>query len=302
MEDKELYEFNEEETCNAFCNEEEYEVDTGAFVADEVKLYLSEIGNISILTLEEEQALAKEIERGNEKAKNELVKHNLRLVVSIAKRYRGCGLAFLDLVQEGNLGLIKAVEKYDLSKGYKFSTYATYWIRQFIGRALTNQSRVVRIPANIVELISKIKKTSGMLSQQLGCTPTEKQIADALNIELDKVMTAIDMMQVSLSLDAPAKDDEDSIGDFVADSGQEKPMDKYIKESNRQIIENVLSTLDKREAQVLRLRFGFEGEGLTLEEVGEHYNLSKERIRQIELKAFRKLRHPARLKALKEAF
>jgi RNA polymerase primary sigma factor len=302
MEDKELYEFNEEETCNAFCNEEEYEVDTGAFVADEVKLYLSEIGNISILTLEEEQALAKAIEQGSEKAKNKLVKHNLRLVVSIAKRYRGCGLAFLDLVQEGNLGLIKAAEKYDLSKGYKFSTYATYWIRQFIGRALTNQSRVVRIPANIVELISKIKKTSGMLSQQLGCTPTEKQIADALNIELDKVMTAMDMMQVSLSLDAPAKDDEDSIGDFVADSGQEKPMDKYIKESNRQIIENVLSTLDKREAQVLRLRFGFDGEGLTLEEVGEHYNLSKERIRQIELKAFRKLRHPARLKALKEAF
>jgi RNA polymerase primary sigma factor len=302
MEDKELYEFNEEETCDAFCNDEEYEVDAGAFVTDEVKLYLSEIGSISILTIKEEQALANEIQKGNEKARDELIQHNLRLVVSIAKRYKGCGLSFLDLIQEGNLGLIKAVEKYDVSKGYRFSTYATYWIRQFIGRALTNQSRVVRIPANIVELISKIKKTSNALSQQLGHSPTEKQIAETLDIEVEKVMTAIDMMQVSLSLDAPAKDEEDSMGDFIADDRQEKPMEKYIKESNRQIIENVLSTLDKREAQVLRLRFGLEGKGLTLEEVGEQYNLSKERIRQIELRAFRKLRHPARLKALKEAF
>jgi RNA polymerase primary sigma factor len=211
-------------------------------------------------------------------------------------------MPFLDLIQEGNMGLITAVDKFDYTKGLKFSTYATYWIRQFIGRALTNQSRVVRIPANIVELISKIKKTSNALSQQLGHSPTEKQIAETLGIEVEKVMTAIDMMQVSLSLDAPAKDEEDSMGDFIADDCQEKPMEKYIKESNRQIIENVLSTLDKREAQVLRLRFGFEGKGLTLEEVGEQYNLSKERIRQIELRAFRKLRHPARLKALKEAF
>lgn len=299
---EELYEFNEEDTCDAFYNEEEFEVDTGAFVTDEVKLYLSEIGNIPILTAIEEKSLAKEIVKGNQKAREKLINHNLRLVVSIAKRYKGCGLSFLDLIQEGNLGLIKAVEKYDVDKGFKFSTYATYWIRQFIGRALTNYSRTIRIPANIVELISKIKKTSNALAQELGVAPTEKQIADALGVEEEKILMAIDMMQASLSLDAPAKDEEDSIGEFIADESNENPIDKYVKESNRQTIENVLATLDSREAQVLRLRFGLEGKGMTLEEVGIQYDLSKERIRQIELRALKKLRHPARLKALKEAF
>lgn len=309
MDKNEMILFDELEAKEAFAEgemeeeEEELEVDTSVFVTDSVKLYLKQIGTIPILSSDEEYFLAVQIAKGDKKAAATLAEHNLKLVVSIAKKYCGCGMSFLDLIQEGNIGLMKAAEKYDVSRGFKFSTYATWWVRQAISRALTDQSRTIRIPANVAELVGKIKKISGPLYQKLGRAPTEKELAAALKIDEDKIHIAMDMSQALTSLDTPVGDDEeDSIGDLIADDGFESPYEMIVKEANCAIIEKAFSTLSDREAQILRMRFGLnETEPKTLEEVGQHYGLTRERIRQLELKALRKLRHPARMKILQEA-
>ena len=272
-------------------------------VVDAVKAYLKSIGNHSRLSFEEEKALSIKALNGDRNAVNTLVECNLLLVVSIAKKYYGCGLPLLDLIQEGNLGLIKAAEKYDGSKGFRFSTYATYWIRQAISRALGDQSRTIRIPANMVELLSKVKKATAELTQKFGRTPTDKEIAAHMNIELDKVQTVMDLAQATTSLDTPVDDDgETSMGDLIADHSAENPLAAVIKEANNQIIDSVFNTLGQREGDILKMRFGIGYEkAMTLEEVGTHYGLSKERIRQLENKAIRKLRNPVRAKMLREA-
>ena len=277
--------------------------DTGVLVTDGVKLYLKQIGNIPLLNFEEEKVLAQRISKGDQIAVQELVEHNLRLVVSIAKKYCGCGMSFLDLIQEGNLGLMKAAEKYDASKGFRFSTYATWWVRQSISRALADQSRTIRIPAHVAELVGKIKKVSGPMTQKLGRTPTEKELAAELNIDIEKIRVALDMSHSITSLDTPVGDDEENcVGDLIADHNIENPITAMIAEANRSIIDAVFSTLNDREAQILRLRFGLEGErAQTLEEVGTHFGVTRERIRQIESKALRKLRNPMRAKMLREA-
>lgn len=290
----------EEEAQEAF--NEEYAYDDSV-VLDGVKAYLKSIGNHPRLTAEEEKELSVLALQGDQEAINRLVNCNLKLVVPIAKRYYGCGLPLLDLIQEGNLGLIKAAEKYDGSKGFRFSTYATYWIRQAISRALGDQSRTIRIPANMVELLSKVKKATAELTQKLGRTPTDKEIATHMGIELDKVQTVMDLAQATTSLDTPVDDEgETCMGDLIADRGAENPMANIIREANSQIIAAVFDTLGSREAEILKMRFGIDAEkAMTLEEVGQHYGLSKERIRQIENKAIRKLRNPIRAKMLKEA-
>ena len=272
-------------------------------VVDAVKAYLKSIGNHSRLSFEEEKALSIKALNGDRNAVTTLVECNLLLVVSIAKKYYGCGLPLLDLIQEGNLGLIKAAEKYDGSKGFRFSTYATYWIRQAISRALGDQSRTIRIPANMVELLSKVKKATAELTQKFGRTPTDKEIAAHMNIELDKVQTVMDLAQATTSLDTPVDDDgETSMGDLIADHSAENPLAAVIKEANNQIIDSVFNTLGQREGDILKMRFGIGYEkAMTLEEVGTHYGLSKERIRQLENKAIRKLRNPVRAKMLREA-
>lgn len=277
--------------------------DTTEVVTDSVKLYLQEVGKIPLLSQEEEQELARRIAEGDKTAVSKLAEHNLRLVVSIAKKYCGCGLSFLDLIQEGNIGLMKAAEKYDGDRGFKFSTYATWWVRQSISRALGDQSRTIRVPANIINLMSKIKKVSGSLTQSLGRTPTDQEIADALQVDLEKVHLAQDMSHAITSLDTPIGDEEeDTIGDLIADDSAENPLADLITQANKAIIEQVFTTLSKREAEILRRRFGMDGyQPHTLEQVGEHYGLTRERIRQLEIKALRKLRHPARLKLLREA-
>lgn len=281
---------------------ESYDYDTSV-VLDGVKAYLKSIGNHPRLDFDQEKALSVRALAGDRDAVNELVECNLLLVVSVAKKYYGCGLPLLDLIQEGNLGLIKAAEKYDGSKGFRFSTYATYWIRQAISRALGDQSRTIRIPANMVELLSKVKKASAELTQKLGRQPSDKEIAQHMGIELDKVQTVMDLAQATTSLDTPVDDEgETSMGDLIADHSAENPLANIIKEANSQIIEAILDTLGAREAEILKMRFGIIGDkAMTLEEVGAHYGLSKERIRQIENKAIRKLRNPARAKMLKEA-
>ncbi len=292
----------EEDAKEAF--EENYEVSASdVVVLDGVKAYLKSIGNHPRLTAEQEKELSVKALAGDHNAINELVECNLLLVVSIAKKYYGCGLPLLDLIQEGNLGLIKAAEKYDGSKGFRFSTYATYWIRQAISRALGDQSRTIRIPANMVELLSKVKKATAELTQKLGRTPSDKEIAKHLDIELDKVRTVMDIAQATTSLDTPVDDEgETSIGDLIADHSAENPLTNMIKEANKQIVASILDTLGSREAEILKMRFGINAEkAMTLEEVGNHYGLSKERIRQIENKAIRKLRNPVRAKMLKEA-
>ena len=292
----------EEDAKEAF--EENYEVSASdVVVLDGVKAYLKSIGNHPRLTAEQEKELSVKALAGDHNAINELVECNLLLVVSIAKKYYGCGLPLLDLIQEGNLGLIKAAEKYDGSKGFRFSTYATYWIRQAISRALGDQSRTIRIPANMVELLSKVKKATAELTQKLGRTPSDKEIAKHLDIELDKVRTVMDIAQATTSLDTPVDDEgETSIGDLIADHSAENPLTNMIKEANKQIVASILDTLGSREAEILKMRFGINAEkAMTLEEVGDHYGLSKERIRQIENKAIRKLRNPVRAKMLKEA-
>lgn len=281
---------------------ETYDYDT-SIVLDGVKAYLKSIGNHPRLSFDQEKELSVKALAGDRDAVNTLVECNLLLVVSVAKKYYGCGLPLLDLIQEGNLGLIKAAEKYDGSKGFRFSTYATYWIRQAISRALGDQSRTIRIPANMVELLSKVKKATAELTQKLGRTPTDKEIAAHMEVELDKVQTVMDLAQATTSLDTPVDDEgETCMGDLIADHSAENPMANIIREANSQIIAAVFDTLGAREAEILKMRFGIDAEkAMTLEEVGQHYGLSKERIRQIENKAIRKLRNPVRAKMLKEA-
>ena len=281
---------------------ESYDYDT-SIVLDGVKAYLKSIGNHPRLSFDQEKELSVKALAGDRDAVNTLVECNLLLVVSVAKKYYGCGLPLLDLIQEGNLGLIKAAEKYDGSKGFRFSTYATYWIRQAISRALGDQSRTIRIPANMVELLSKAKKATAELTQKLGRTPTDKEIAAHMGVELDKVQTVMDLAQATTSLDTPVDDEgETCMGDLIADHSAENPMANIIREANSQIIAAVFDTLGSREAEILKMRFGINAEkAMTLEEVGQHYGLSKERIRQIENKAIRKLRNPIRAKMLKEA-
>ena len=303
---EEMFNMSDEDIYGAFELEEEDEndLDYSGIVGDSTRYYLKEIGKIPLLTFEEERALANKITAGDEEAVDTMVMHNLRLVVSIAKKYTGCGLSLLDLIQEGNTGLIEAAHKYDVNKGFRFSTYATWWVRQKIGRALSDQSRNIRIPAHIAELVSRIKKVTGTLIQKLGRTPTEEELAAVLGVEVDKIKVALDMSQAVSSLDVPVGDDEETtVGDLQADKSAQNPMTSLITEANRQVIESVLATLNEREANVLRLRFGFDTDhAYTLEEIGEVLGVTRERVRQIEVKALRKMRHPARMTVLKEAF
>lgn len=272
-------------------------------VLDGVKAYLKSIGNHPRLNFEQEKELSVRALNGDQDAINELVSCNLLLVVPIAKRYYGCGLPLLDLIQEGNLGLITAAKKYDGSKGWRFSTYATYWIRQSISRALGDQSRTIRIPANMVELLGKVRKATNELTIKFKRQPTDEEIAKYLDEDLDKIQTVLDVSQAVSSLDLSVDEDgETSVGDLVADERVESGYANLVKEANKQIVDDVLGTLPAREAEILRMRFGINQEkAMTLEEVGGHYGITKERIRQIENKAIRKLRHPARARMLKEA-
>ncbi|MFC1511012.1 RNA polymerase sigma factor RpoD [Candidatus Margulisiibacteriota bacterium] len=274
----------------------------GIGVDDTVRMYLREIGKFPLLTSEEEVVLAKRINAGDLRAKHKLVNSNLRLVVSIAKKYTGRGMLFLDLVQEGNLGLIRAVEKFDYRKGYKFSTYATWWIRQAITRAIADQARTIRIPVHMVETINRLRKTSRQLLQKLGRKPTEKEIARRARMSVDKVREIIKVSQVPLSLEMPIGDEESSrLGDFVEDASVQAPDEVVMHGLLRDDLEDVMNTLTDREKMVLKLRFGLEdGHPRTLEEVGRVFSVTRERIRQIEAKALRKLKHPTRAKKLRE--
>ena len=269
---------------------------------DPVRMYLKEIGKIPLLTLEEEHKLAVRMAEGDEEAQKKMTEANLRLVVSIAKRYVGRGLPFLDLIQEGNLGLIKAVGKFDYTKGYKFSTYATWWIRQSITRAIADQARTIRIPVHMVETINRVLRTSHAMVQKLGREPTTKEIADELHIEESKVEEVLKIAQEPVSLETPIGEEEDShLGDFIQDDEASQPSEEATYTLLREQLEEVLSTLTPREEQVLRMRFGLvDGKPHTLEEVGKQFDVTRERIRQIESKALRKLRHPSRSKKLRD--
>ena len=271
-------------------------------IDDPVKVYLKEIGRVPLLTSEEEIELAIRINDGDVAAKQRLSEANLRLVVSIAKRYLGRGMQFLDLIQEGNLGLIKAVEKFDYTKGFKFSTYATWWIRQAITRAIADQARTIRIPVHMVETINKVKKVSSQLLHQNGHEPTADEIAAELDMSVDKVREIMRVAQEPVSLETPIGEEEDShLGDFIPDDDAPAPADAASHTLLREQLIEVLDTLTPREEKVLRLRFGLEdGRSRTLEEVGKEFNVTRERIRQIEAKALRKLRHPSRSKKLKD--
>ena len=274
----------------------------GVGLEDHVRMYLKEIGKVPLLTAEEEVELAIRIEHGDEAAKDRLNEANLRLVVSIAKRYVGKGMQFLDLIQEGNLGLLKAVEKFDYRKGYKFSTYATWWIRQAITRAIADQARTIRIPVHMVETIHKLGRVSRQLSQELGKDPTPEQIAQEMNMPVDKVREIMKISQDPVSLETPVGEEEDShIGDFIPDDDAPAPSESAAAILLREQLMEVLETLTPREQKVLRLRFGLDdGCQRTLEEVGKEFHVTRERIRQIEAKALRKLRHPSRSKKLKD--
>ncbi len=262
---------------------------------DAVKMYLKEIGKIPLLTKEEEQEISKSMSEGSLAAKDKLTVSNLRLVVSIAKKYTGRGILFLDLIQEGNLGLIRAVEKFDYTKGYKFSTYATWWIRQAIARAIADQARTIRIPVHMVETINKLRRISRKLMQKLQRKPTEAELSKASGISYDKIREIIKTSQTPLSLDTPIGDEFGNLVDFIEDISQKEPEEKVIKNSLKDTLNSVLSELTEREEMIIRLRFGIEdGSPKTLEEVGRHYNVTRERIRQIEAKALEKLRHPVR--------
>ncbi len=273
-----------------------------AVIDDPVKVYLKDIGRVPLLTPEEEIELAIRIADNDQEAKDRLTKANLRLVVSIAKRYVGRGMMFLDLIQEGNLGLIKAVDKFDYTKGFKFSTYATWWIRQAITRAIADQGRTIRIPVHMVETINKVKKTSNMLLHRDGKDPTPEDIAAELSMPVDKVRDILRISQEPVSLETPIGEEEDShLGDFIPDEDALSPADAAAMTFLKTKVNEVLSTLTPREAEVLRLRFGLkDGTPQTLEEVGKAFNVTRERIRQIEAKALRKLRHPSRSKHLKD--
>lgn len=271
-------------------------------IDDPVKVYLKEIGRVPLLSPDEEIELAKRIKEGDEAAKKRLSEANLRLVVSIAKRYLGRGMQFLDLIQEGNLGLIKTVEKFDYTKGFKFSTYATWWIRQAITRAIADQARTIRIPVHMVETINKVKKVSSQLLHQNGHEPSAEDIAYVLDMPEDKVREIMRVAQEPVSLETPIGEEEDShLGDFIPDDDAPAPQDAASHTLLKEQLTEVLSTLTDREAKVLKLRFGLEdGRSRTLEEVGKEFNVTRERIRQIEAKALRKLRHPSRSKRLKD--
>ena len=274
----------------------------GVNVDDPVRMYLREIGRIPLLTFEQELDLAKRILDGDEDAKKELAESNLRLVVSIAKKYVGRGMLFLDLIQEGNMGLIKAVEKFDYKKGFKFSTYATWWIRQAITRAIADQARTIRIPVHMVETINKLIRISRHLLQQLGREPTPEEIAEEMEIPVEKVMEIQKIAQDPVSLETPIGEEDDShLGDFIQDDDSPAPHDSAAYTLLKEQLEEVMNTLTPREAKVLKLRFGLEdGKARTLEEVGREFEVTRERIRQIEAKALRKLRHPSRSKKLRD--
>ncbi len=274
----------------------------GINIDDPVRMYLREIGKIPLLTFDEELELAKQVLEGNEEAKQKLAESNLRLVVSIAKKYVGRGMLFLDLIQEGNMGLIKAVEKFDYKKGYKFSTYATWWIRQAITRAIADQARTIRIPVHMVETINKLIRTSRHLLQQLGREPTPDEIAAEMEIPVEKVMEIQKIAQDPVSLETPIGEEDDShLGDFIQDEDSPAPQDSAAYTLLKEQLEEVMNTLTPREAKVLKLRFGLEdGRARTLEEVGREFMVTRERIRQIEAKALRKLRHPSRSKKLRD--
>lgn len=271
-------------------------------INDPVRMYLKEIGRISLLSSEEEMEISKRVALDDPEAKRILAESNLRLVVSIAKRYVGRGLLFLDLIQEGNIGLMKAVEKFDYDKGYKFSTYATWWIRQAITRAIADQARTIRIPVHMVETINKLIRTSRHLLQQLGREPTPEEIAAEMEIPVEKVTEIQKIAQDPVSLETPIGEEDDShLGDFIQDDDSPAPQDAAAYTLLREQLEEVMKTLTPREAKVLKLRFGLEdGKSRTLEEVGKEFNVTRERIRQIEAKALRKLRHPSRSKKLKD--
>ena len=277
-------------------------VPEGIGVDDPVRMYLKEIGKVPLLSLDEEIELAKKIELGDEEAKKKLAESNLRLVVSIAKRYAGRGMQLLDLIQEGNLGLIKAVEKFDYRKGYKFSTYATWWIRQAITRAIADQARTIRIPVHMVETINRLVRTQRQLVQKLGREATPEELAKELDMPVDRVREIMKISQDPVSLETPIGEEEDShLGDFIQDDNVEVPADAATYRLLHEQLMDVLSTLTEREQKVLRLRFGLDdGRPRTLEEVGRQFNVTRERIRQIEAKALRKLRHPSRSKILKD--
>ena len=274
----------------------------GINIDDPVKVYLKEIGRVPLLTSEEEVDLAVRMSQGDPQARKRLSEANLRLVVSIAKRYVGRGMQFLDLIQEGNLGLIKAVEKFDHTKGFKFSTYATWWIRQAITRAIADQARTIRIPVHMVETINKVKKVSSQLLHKNGHEPTAEEIADEIDMSVDKVREIMRVAQEPVSLETPIGEEEDShLGDFIPDDEAPAPADAASHILLREQLGEVLHTLTPREEKVLRLRFGLEdGRSRTLEEVGKEFNVTRERIRQIEAKALRKLRHPSRSKKLRD--
>ena len=277
-------------------------VPDGISIEDPVRMYLKEIGKVPLLSAEEEIDLAQRMEVGDEEAKKRLAEANLRLVVSIAKRYVGRGMLFLDLIQEGNLGLIKAVEKFDYTKGYKFSTYATWWIRQAITRAIADQARTIRIPVHMVETINKLIRVSRQLLQELGREPTPEEIAEEMSMPVERVREILKISQEPVSLETPIGEEEDShLGDFIQDDNVPVPADAAAFSLLKEQLNEVLGTLTEREQKVLRLRFGLDdGRARTLEEVGKEFNVTRERIRQIEAKALRKLRHPSRSRKLKD--
>ena len=298
----ELEELQEiEEVTEEEMNETEAMADTFS-TDDPVRMYLKEIGKVPLLTPEEEQDLAKRMAEGDEEAKRRMAEANLRLVVSIAKRYVGRGMLFLDLIQEGNLGLIKAVEKFDYTKGYKFSTYATWWIRQAITRAIADQARTIRIPVHMVETINKVIRVSRQLLQELGHDPSAEEIAAEMNMPVDKVRDILKIAQEPVSLETPIGEEEDShLGDFIPDEDASEPSEAASFSLLKEQLMEVLDTLTPREKKVLELRFGIvDGRTRTLEEVGKEFNVTRERIRQIEAKALRKLRHPSRSKKLRD--
>ena len=297
---------NLEEDNAQSAESEEEEVDLsvpeGVGIDDPVRMYLKEIGRVPLLTAEEEVDLAKRMEKGEEEAKRRLVESNLRLVVSIAKRYVGRGMLFLDLIQEGNLGLIKAVEKFDYRKGFKFSTYATWWIRQAITRAIADQARTIRIPVHMVETINKLIRVSRKLLQELGREPSPEEIAVEMDLPVERVREIMKIAQEPVSLETPIGEEEDShLGDFIEDEDAPAPAEAASYILLKEQLEGVLETLTPREEKVLRLRFGLDdGRSRTLEEVGQEFGVTRERIRQIEAKALRKLRHPSRSRKLKD--